>query len=322
MHRRSLLAAMAALPATAHAQGQAQAQAFPARPIRIIVPFAPGGSGDITARLVAQHIERATGQSVVTDNRPGANGIIGTMAVKVAAPDGYTAMLATTSTHNANPFLVKDLPYDPVRDFAVVSSFGSAGGYLLVPANSPWQSLPQLVAAAKAAPGQVFFGHFNATSLVPGLLLNAMAGIEMQPVPYRTIGAAFTDMLGGRVQVIFVDPAAADAFLKAGQVRALAHTRAGTWAARPGLPAVESLYPGFVFSGFLGLAVPAATPPAVQQRLNALCNDALMSEPMHGRLLEFGFTPGRVSLADCEALMREERDRWRRVTQVAGVVPE
>ncbi len=318
MRRRSLLAGIAALPGVA----QAQTPAFPARPIRIIVPFAPGGSGDITARLVAQHIERVTGQSVVTDNRPGANGIIGTMAVKTAAPDGYTAMLATTSTHNANPFLVKDLPYDPVRDFAVVSSFGSAGGYLLVPANSPWQSLPQLVAAAKAAPGQVFFGHFNATSLVPGLLLNAMAGIEMQAVPYRTIGAAFTDMLGGRVQVIFVDPAAADAFLKAGQVKALAHTRAGTWAARPGLPSVESFYPGFVFSGFLGLAVPAATPLAVQQRLNALCNDALMSEPMHGRRLDFGFPPARVSLADCEALMREERDRWRRVTQVAGVVPE
>ena len=316
MHRRTLLAGLSALP------GVAQAQEFPSRPIRIIVPFAPGGSGDITARLVGQHIERATGQGVVTDNRPGANGIIGTMAVKVAAPDGYTAMVATTSTHNANPFLVRDLPYDPARDFSVVSSFGSAGGYLLVPAGSPWKTLPELVAAAKAAPGQVFFGHFNATSLVPGLLLNAMAGIEMQAVPYRTIGAAFTDMLGGRVQVIFVDPAAADAFLKAGQVKALAHTRAGVWAARPGLPSVDSFYPGFVFSGFLGLAVPAATPLPVQQRLNALCNDALMSEPMHGRLLEFGFTPARVTLADCAALMREERERWRRVTQVAGEVPE
>jgi tripartite-type tricarboxylate transporter receptor subunit TctC len=318
MHRRSLLAGMATLPGAALAQGQA----FPARPIRIIVPFAPGGSGDITARLVGQHIERATGQGVVTDNRPGANGIIGTMAVKTAAADGYTALLATTSTQSANPFLVKDLPYDAARDFAVVSSFGSAGGYLLVPANSPWQSLPELVAAAKATPGQVFFGHFNATSLVPGLLLNAMAGIEMQAVPYRTIGAAFTDMLGGRVQVIFVDPAAADAFLKARQVRALAHTRAGIWAARPGLPSVDSFYPGFIFSGFLGLAVPAATPLAVQQRLNALCNDALMSEPMHGRLLEFGFTPARMTLEECAALIQQERDRWRRLTQVAGVVPE
>ena len=317
MQRRTLLAGMAAMPAVARAQ-----PGFPARPIRIIVPFAPGGSGDITARLLAQHLEKATGQAAVADNRPGANGIIGTMAVKTAAPDGYTTLLATTSTHNANPFLVKDLPYDPGRDFAVVSSFGSAGGYVLVPAASPWRKVEDLVEAARAAPGQVFFGHFNATSQVPGLLLNAMAGIQMQAVPYRTIGAAFSDLLGGRLHTIFVDPAAADAFLKAGQVRAIAHTRAGVWAARPGVPAVESVYPGFVFSGFLGLAVPAATPLPVQQRLNELCNDALMSEPMNGRLKEFGFSPERISLAECAELMRVERERWQRVTQIAGIVPE
>jgi tripartite-type tricarboxylate transporter receptor subunit TctC len=301
----------------------AQAQAaFPARPMRIIVPFAPGGSGDITSRLVAQHIEKATGQPVVVDNRPGANGIIGTMAVRAAAPDGYTLLLATTSTHNANPFLVKDLPYDPTRDFAVVSSFGSAGGYLLVPAASPMQRVEDLVAAARAAPGAVFFGHFNATSMVPGLLLNAMAGIQMQAVPYRTIGAAFADLLAGRLQAIFVDPAAADAFLKAGQVRAIAHTRTGVWPARPELPAIDSLYPGFVFSGFLGLAVPAATPLPIQQRLNDLANEALTSEPMRGRLLEFGFLPQRVSLADCSAITALERERWRHVTRIAGVEPE
>ncbi len=317
MHRRTLLAAMASLPAAAQAQAP-----FPNRPIRIIVPFAPGGSGDITARLLAQHLEKATGHAAVADNRPGANGIIGTMAVKAAAPDGYTTLLATTSTHNANPFLVKDLPYDAARDFAVVSSFGSAGGYLLVAANAPWNSVPELVTAAKAAPGQIFFGHFNATSHVPGLLLNAMAGIQLQAVPYRTSGAAFTDLLGGRLHAIFVDPAAADAFLRAGQVKAIAHTRAGSWAARPGLASVESFYPGFVFSGFLGIAVPAATPLPIQQRLNTLCNEALTSEPMNGRLKEFGFTPEAVSLADCAALMQQERARWQRVTQIAGVVPE
>ena len=320
MQRRNLLAGLALMPNAARAQGTASA--FPARPIRIIVPFAPGGSGDITARLLALHLEKATGQAAVADNRPGANGIIGTMAVKLAAPDGYTTLLATTSTHNANPFMVKDLPYDPARDFAVVSSFGSAGGYVLVPTASPWRSVRDMVEAARAAPGQVFFGHFNATSQVPGALLNAMAGVQMQAVPYRTIGAAFADLLGGRLHVIFVDPAAADAFLKAGQVRAIAHTRAGVWAARPELPPVEADYPGFLFSGFLGLAVPAATPLPVQQRLNALCNEALMSEPMNGRLKEFGFTPEPVTLAECAELIRVERERWARLTRIAGIVPE
>lgn len=318
MHRRLLAATTLGLIAPrARAQGD-----FPGRPLRIVVPFAPGGSGDITARLVAGHIERATGQPAVVDNRPGANGIIGTMAVRTSAPDGHTLLLATTSTHNANPYLVKDLPYDPLKDFAVVGSFGSGGGYVLVSASAPWRRLQDLVTAAKAAPGQVFFGHFNATSRVPGELLNAMADIRMQGVPYRTIGAAFSDLLAGRLQVIFVDTAAGDAYIRSGQCRALAHTRAHGWSLHPELPAVEEDYPGFVLSGFLGLAVPAATPRAVQQRLNELSNGAIASEPMRSRLLEFGFTPDPISLEGCAELMRVEAERWGRFARIAKIEPE
>ena len=317
MHRRSLLATpLLALPRAAGAE------TFPSRPLRIIVPFAPGGSGDITARLGGQYIERTAGQPVVVDNRPGANGIIGTMAVKAAAPDGYTLLLATTSSHNANPYLIKDLPYDAAKDFAVVGSFGSGGGYVLVPANSPWRSLAELVAAAKAAPGQVFFGHFNATSQIPGLLLNAMAGIRLQAVPYRAIGAAFSDLLAGRLQVIFVDTAAGDAFIRTGQCRALAHTKARGWSLHPELPAVEESYPGFILSGFLGLAVPAATPLDVQRRLNELANGAITSEPMRSRLLEFGFAPEPVTLEGCATLMQTEIARWGRFVRLAGIEPE
>jgi tripartite-type tricarboxylate transporter receptor subunit TctC len=320
MRRRSLLVALALPLAALPARGRAQD--FPDRPIRIIVPFAPGGSGDITARLIAQYVEKRTGQPVVVDNRPGANGIIGTMAVKTAPPDGYTLLLATTSTHNANPYLIKDLLYDPLKDFAVIGSFGSGGGYVLVPANSPWRKLQDLVEAAKAAPGQLFFGHFNATSRVPGELLNAMAGIQMQAVPYRAIGAAFSDLLAGRLQVIFVDTAAGDAYIRSGQCRALAHTKARGWSLHPDLPAVEEDYPGFVMTGFLGLAVPAATPLAVQQRLNALSNGAITSEPMHSRLLEFGFAPEPITLAGCAELTRAEVERWGRFTRIAKIEPE
>jgi tripartite-type tricarboxylate transporter receptor subunit TctC len=321
MDRRQLLAA--ALPlALPPAARPARAEAWPTRPVRIIVPFAPGGSGDITARLVARHMESATGQPVVVDNRPGANGIIGTMAVKTAAPDGHTLLLATTSTHNANPSLVRDLPYDPIRDFTVVGSFGSTAGYLLVPAGSPFRRVAELVAAARAAPGQLFFGHFNATSRVPGELLNALAGIRLQAVPYRTIGAAFADLLGGRLQLIFVDAAAGDAYLRSGQCRALAHSRAGRWAAHPDLPAMEEDYPGFVMSGFLGLAVPAGTPEPVLLRLNALSNAAISEQPMRGRLLEFGFTPEPIDLAGCAALMRQETERWAGFARIAGIEPE
>ncbi|WP_431271214.1 Bug family tripartite tricarboxylate transporter substrate binding protein [Dankookia sp. P2] len=315
MRRRTLLAA-ALGPLAARAEG------FPARPLRIIVPFAPGGSGDITARLVAKYIEDTTGQPVVVDNRPGANGVIGTMAVRQATADGYTLLLATTSTHSANPSTVRDLPYDPERDFTTVGFFGSNGSYLLVRPDSPWRDVAALVAAAKAKPDGVYFGHFNASSRVPGELLNVMAGTRLQGVPYRTIGAAFADLLAGRLDLIFVDTTAGDAYLRQGQLRALAITRQGRWDRWPDLPALSETWPDFVLTGFLGIAVPAATPAEVAQRLNALVNAAILAEPARGRLVEFGFVPEALDLPRIAELVRIEREKWARFVRLAGIEPE
>src|SRR3982075_725445 len=163
INRRAVLA----LIGSALVPIQAAAAQYPSRPIRIIVPFGPGGSGDITARLIGKQIEEKTKQAVVIDNRPGANGIIGTMAVKAAEPDGYTVLLITTSTHAANVSLVRNLSYDPARDFTVVGVFRSSGSYLMVRPEAPWRDLPSFVAAAKAAPGKLTFGHFNASSRTP-----------------------------------------------------------------------------------------------------------------------------------------------------------
>jgi tripartite-type tricarboxylate transporter receptor subunit TctC len=298
------------------------AQSWPARPVRIIVPFAPGGSGDITARLVGRYIEEKTGQAVVVDNRPGANGVIGTMAVKTAAPDGYTVLLATTSTHSANPSMMRDLPYDPERDFTGVGFFGSNGAYLLVRPDAPWRSLGELVSEVRERPGKVFFGHFNASSRVPGDLLNAMADIRMQGVPYRAIGTAFSDLLAGRLQVIFVDTTAGDAYLRNNQVRALAITRQGRWSRHPDLPAISETYPDFVLTGFLGMAVPTGTPPEVAQRLNTLINEAILAEPARSRMVEFGFVPEAIGLERVTELMRAEREKWSRFVRMAGIEPE
>lgn len=314
--RRAFCAAAALAPAVAAAQG------FPARPVRIIVPFAPGGSGDITARLIATHVEAATGQSVVVDNRPGANGVIGTMAVKQAAPDGHTLLLATTSTHSANPSTVKDLPYDPERDFVSVGFFGSNGSYLLVRADAPWRDVAGLVAAARARPGGLFFGHFNASSRVPGELLGVMSGAPFQGVPYRAIGNAFADLFAGRLDLIFVDTTAGDAYLRQGQARALAITRQGRWNRWPDLPALSETWPDFVLTGFLGVAVPAGTPVEVAQRLNALVNAAILAEPARSRLVEFGFVPEALDLERIAALVRIERGKWARFVRMAGIEPE
>jgi tripartite-type tricarboxylate transporter receptor subunit TctC len=314
IRRRTALAALIAplaLPALAQQ-----------RPMRIIVPFAPSGSGDITARLIAQYIETTTGQPVVVDNRPGANGVIGTMAVKQAAPDGLTLLLATTSTHSANPSTMRDLPYDPVKDFRTIGFFGSNGSYLMVRPDAPWRSVADLVAEAKAKPGTLNFGHFNASSRVPGELLGVMSGASFQGVPYRAIGSAFADLLAGRLHFIFVDTTAGDAYLRNGQTRAIAITRQGRWDRWPDLPALSETWPDFVLTGFLGVAVPAATPRDVAQRLNDLVNAAILAEPARTRLTEFGFLPAAYSLDQIAALVLNEQQKWAHFVQMAGIEPE
>ena len=314
LRRRTLFATLLPMPALA--------QGFPTRPIRIIVPFAPGGSGDITARLVAKYLEEQTSQGVVVDNRPGANGVIGTMAVKQAAPDGHTLLLATTSTHSANPSTVKDLPYDPEWDFQTIGFFGSNGSYLLVRPEAPWRDVNALVAEARARPGALAFGHFNASSRVPGELLNVMAGVQMLGVPYRTIGSAFADLLAGRLHLIFVDTTAGDAYLRQGQLRALAITRQGRWGRHPELPAMSETWPEFVITGFLGIALPTGVPPEIAHRLNRLVNAAILAEPARSRLVEFGFVPEALDLPRIAELVKIERDKWTRFVALAGIEPE
>src|SRR5215467_5667529 len=172
----------------------ADSEAYPTKPIRITVPFAPGGSGDITARLVGKYIEDKTGQPFVVENKPGANGIVGVMAVKAAPADGYTLMLATTSTNAANIHMFKSPGYDPEKDFTVVGVIGSSGAFLVVPAESPYKTLSDLLTYAKANPGKLNFGYFNASSQVPAEVLGKRAGVEWQAVAYKAIGNAWTDL--------------------------------------------------------------------------------------------------------------------------------
>src|SRR5580765_6218238 len=221
LSRRSVLA----LTAAALLPAQARAENYPSRPIKIIVPFGPGGSGDISARLIGKQIEERTKQAVVVDNRPGANGIIGTMAVKTAEPDGYTVLLITTSTHAANVSLVRNLSYDPAKDFTIVGVFRSSGSYLMVRPQAPWRDLAGFIAAAKAAPGKLTFGYFNASSRTPAEYLGRLAGIELQGVPYRAIGTAVADLISGEIHCLFVDTTASSQYLENGQLRPLAITR-------------------------------------------------------------------------------------------------
>ncbi|MCX7273623.1 MAG: tripartite tricarboxylate transporter substrate binding protein, partial [Burkholderiales bacterium] len=278
--------------------------------------------GDITARLLAQFIEGRTGQKVLVENKPGANGIIGVETARTAPADGQTLLLATTSTHAANPSLFRRLPYDPERDFPIVGVFGSGGSYLLVKPDAPYRTLAEFIRFAKANPGGLNFGHFNASSQVPGHLLNNLAGTDIRPVPYKQIGAAMTDLIGGQIQVVFADTAAADTYVNSGQLRALAVTRPDRMARHPTLPTMAETWPDFVMTGFLGIAVPAGTPREAMQALNDLINDAIAADPMRAQLDSYGFTLRRTSIEEAAAQVRNERAKWRRYIALSKIEPQ
>lgn len=316
--RRTLLAVplLATIPAAAQ-------DAFPTKTIRIIVPFAPGGSGDITARLVGKYIEDKTGQPFVVENKPGANGIVGALAVKSAPPDGYTLMLATTSTNAANIHMYKSPGYDPEKDFQVVGIIGSSGTFLVVPADSPYKTLADLLADARAKPGKLNFGYFNASSQVPAEVLGEKAGVKWQGVGYKAIGNAWNDLYAGAINFMFVDLTAARGQVVSNKARPLAISLPERSPLYPDVPALAETFPGFVTSGFLAIAVPKATPRPVQERLNALINEALVSPEIKERLAnEFALRSRPLTLEQCAAQDREERAKWGEYVKIAKIEPQ
>ena len=316
--RRSFLALAAALPTL-----PARAQNWPAKPVHIVVPFAPGGSGDITSRLVGKYMEEKTGQSFVIENKPGANGIVGALAVKAAAPDGHTLMLATTSTNAANVHMYKNPGYDPERDFQVVGVIGSSGTFLVVPAESRFKSLGDLIAHAKANPGKLNSGYFNASSQVPAAVLAERAGVSWQAVAYKQIGNAWTDLYAGTIDFMFVDLTAARGQVVANKARPLAISLPERSPLYPDIPTLGESFAGFVSTGFLAIAVPKATPDPIKQRLNDLINEAVFSPAIHKRLVEeFALTPRRLDLAQCAAQDREERAKWAEYVRIAKIEPQ
>ena len=314
--------AVFALPALAAFPVLAQTD-YPTKPIRIVVPFAPGGSGDITARLIGKYIEDKTGQPFVVENKPGANGIVGVLAVKAAAPDGYTLMLATTSTNAANIHMFKSPGYDPEKDFQVVAVIGSSGAFLVVPADSPYKTLGDLLAYAKANPGKLNFGYFNASSQVPAEVLAKRAGVEWQGVAYKAIGNAWTDLYSGAIQFMFVDLTAGRGQVVADKARALAITLPQRSPLYPDLPTLAETFPDFTSTGFLAIAVPKATPVAIQEKLNALINEAITSPDIQNRLVnEFALTAKPLTLAQCAAQDRDERAKWADYVKIAKIEPQ
>jgi tripartite-type tricarboxylate transporter receptor subunit TctC len=315
-----LAAGAAALPAVSRI---ARAQAYPSRPVRIVVGFAPGGGVDIVARLIGQWLSERLGQQFIIENRPGAGTNIATEAVARAPPDGYTLLLVNAA-NAVNATLYDNLSFNFVRDIAPVAGLMAASSVMVVHPSLPAKTVPEFIAYAKANPGKINMasGGVGSPSHVAGELFRMMAGVNMIHVPYRGLAPAMTDLLGGQVQVIFGAVTSSIEYIKAGRLRALAATTAKRSEALPDLPTVGEFVPGYEASQWYGLGVAKNTPTEIVDRLNKEINVALADPNMKARLAELGGTTLAGSPAEFGKLIVEETDKWGEVIRAANIKPE
>jgi tripartite-type tricarboxylate transporter receptor subunit TctC len=297
---------------------------YPDRIIKIVVPFAPGGGTDVIARTLAQEMAKNLGVNVVIENKPGAGTIIGTQAVAVSEPDGYTLLMGTFS-HAVNASLNSGLPYDPHRDFAPVALVARSFNLVVVNPKSPIKSIADLIAAAKADPDKLSYGTFGigTSAHLAGELFKDMAKVNLTTVPYKGAAPAITDLIGGQIQVMFTTVASAAALVEAGQLRALAVTSVERSPAFPQLPTVsEAGVPGYAAESWYGLFAPAKTPPDIVDRLNQSAALAVQSEAFR----KLGVNEGLVMIAappqELDRYLRGEEARWRKVIEDAGIKVE
>jgi tripartite-type tricarboxylate transporter receptor subunit TctC len=302
-----------------------QAQGYPSRPIRFVVPFPIGTTTDVVARLVAARAGERLGEQVVIDNRAGASGTIGAGIVATAAPDGYTWGLGTTTTHALAPLLNPKLGYDPDRDFAPAALLGDSPYFLTTHPGLPAANVREFIAYARANPAKVHYasvGNFSVGHL-SGELLKKAGGFDMVHVPYKGSNLALVDLLGGRIQLNISTIAASLGHVKAGKLRALAVTSDKRVSALPQTPTVaESGFPGYQASLRVGAYLPARTPGAVIKRVNQEIGSALRDAAVRGALADQAFEPGDLAPDAFGKLMRADAARWKKVIGEAGLKPE
>jgi tripartite-type tricarboxylate transporter receptor subunit TctC len=297
------------------------AQTYPTRPIRLVVPFPAGGTTDILAREVGQRLSVSLGQPVVIDNRPGAAGNIGSDLVAKSAPDGYTLLMCTVSTHAINPNLYAKLPYDHVKDFAPVILVAGVPNVLEVTPSLPVNTVSDLIKLAKEKPGQINFASSGSgTSIhLSGELFKTMAGVDMTHVPYKGSAPAITDLMGGQVQVMFDNLPSSLQQIKAGKLRAIAVTSAQRAPALPNVPTIaESGLAGFEASSWFGVVAPAGTPQAIIARINADVNQWLQSPDAKEKLLAQGAAAAGGTPEQFAAYIRTETEKWAKVVKASG----
>lgn len=294
---------------------------WPERPVRLIVPFPPGGSNDIIARFLAEALRDRLGQPFLVENRSGAGGNIGADIVAKATPDGHTLLISAPPAFAINEHLYRSMPFNPERDLSPIALVASVPIVLMVPADSPARSLSDLIAMARREPDRLTFGSssIGGTNHLAGELLKNLAGIDIVHVPYRGAAPAMTDLIAGRLQLYFDNMPGVLPQVREGRVRALAVAGAERAAALPELPTMaEAGLQGFEASSWFGMAAPAATPPALIARLNAAVLAALADPVFRERLASAGAEPGRLDVQGFTRFVAAERERWGRVVRASG----
>ena len=306
------------------AAGAALAQAYPSKPLRMVVPFPPGGSADILGRSVGQKLGERLGQPVVIDNRPGAGASIGAKAVAEAPADGYTLLLGTVSSHAMSP-ATNTVGYDPVKDFTPIAEIASIPFVVLVHPGVPVKSIAELVALAKSKPGQVTYASAGSgtSNHLAGELLGMAAGIKMLHVPYKGSAPALNDLLGGQVNAMFDLQLTAMPQIKSGKVRALAMTGAKRSALLPELPTVrEAGVPGYEVTAWFGFFGPAGVPKPIVDRLNAELNAIMKLPDIRAKFAELGVETESGSAEEFAGFVRGEAGKWAAVIKAAGIVAQ
>jgi tripartite-type tricarboxylate transporter receptor subunit TctC len=302
--------------------GAAFAQAWPARPVKLVVPFPAGSATDQVARVLGQELQEALKQPFVVDNKAGAQGSIAAAEVARSAPDGYTLMVTTNTPQAANVSLFKQLAYDPVKDFAPVARLGTISFMLMVRADFPARSFKEFLAHARSQPGKFSAGYGSAGSQVSQAMLRSMAKIDFVDVAYRGLPQAITDVLGGTITFTFADLANALAQQKGGKMRGLAVTSEKRSALAPEVPAIAEELPGYELIAWFALVAPAGTPPEIVARLHQTTAAALAKPDIVARFATLGTDVAPMNPEQLGAFIRSEIAKWAKLTKEAGIEPQ
>ncbi len=318
----SLVLALTALVFTVTANPASAAEAYPSKPIRLVIPFAAGSATDSAGRLLAQELSQRLRQNVIVENRPGALGQIAAVFVAQSAPDGYTLFMTTNTTHSANPHLFKTLAYDPVKDFEPIARVGMLPFMLVINPQLKVNSTAELLAYARANPGKLTYGQASSASLVAAETLNTMAKVSIVGVPYKVSPQAILDLVAGRLDFMVADFTTAMPQVKAGKLKVLAVTTAKRSALMPDIPPIAATLKGFDLTSWNGIFAPAGTPKEIVARLARETLDVLAQPDIKAKFAVIGFEVDPQDSEPFGRFVRDEIAAWGKLVRAAGIQPE